>query len=212
MQARGLLALARFIARLKRVPRTGWLDRGVPETQVESVADHSLVVAFLAWACAIEARRQGTNLDPARVALLAMIHDLPEAETGDTPPYDRSKIPPGTDIEERQSFLNRRHLRDEERRLDKRREEDAAMRRLLATLPEETRYALGSMWEELRLGESAEARFVKQVDRLETFLQSRIYLEQNPEAPMDSFQLEVLEAIDDPLLAAIRDDALSDQA
>ena len=58
-------------------------------------------------------------------------------------------------------------------------------------------------------GESLEARFVKQVDRLETFLQSRLYLDSDPTLPMASFYQEVLETIDDPLLAAIRDAALA---
>jgi 5'-deoxynucleotidase YfbR-like HD superfamily hydrolase len=68
---------------------------------------------------------------------------------------------------------------------------------------------LGALWNELYQGESPEARFVKQVDRLETFLQSRFYLETDPALPMASFHEEVLETMDDPLLAAIRDAALA---
>ncbi|MER3439541.1 MAG: HAD family hydrolase, partial [Chloroflexota bacterium] len=39
-----MTGLARFLHRagaLKFVPRTGWLHRGVPAAEVESVADHS---------------------------------------------------------------------------------------------------------------------------------------------------------------------------
>lgn len=206
--ALGLLTLARFLARLKRVKRTGWLDRGIPEADVESVADHSLAVALLAWACAVERRELGPPLDPARVALLAMIHDLPEADTGDAPPYDPSAIPPQAAPAERRAFLERRHVRDIERQKAKRDAEDGAMRRLLAALPENVHSELRSLWDELHRGESAEARFVKQIDRLETFLQSRVYREQFPDAPMASFEQEVLETIDDQLLAAVRDEAL----
>ncbi len=67
---------------------------------------------------------------------------------------------------------------------------------------------LASAWEELRVGLSAESRFVKQVDILETFLQSTFYQEQDPSLPMDSFRQEVLERLEDPLLAGIRDAAL----
>src|SRR5688572_10646893 len=119
--ALGLLTLARFLARLKRVKRTGWLDRGIPEAGVESVADHSLSVALLAWACAVERREHGVSLDPARVALLAVIHDLPEAETGDAPPYDPSAVPPEAVLADRRAFLDRRHVRDDERQQEKRR-------------------------------------------------------------------------------------------
>jgi putative hydrolase of HD superfamily len=208
--SRGLLTLARLVSRLKGVPRTGWLDRGIPSSQVESVADHSLGVALLAWACAVERQAQGAALDPARVALLALLHDLPEAETGDVPPYDPVVLSARTDAEQRREFLDRRHLRDEETASSKRANEDAAMRRLLDALPPTVRSDLDSLWDELQLGASAEAQFVKQVDRLETFLQSRAYLNQMPATPMDSFRREVLETIDDPLLAAIRDAALDD--
>ena len=208
-QARGLLTLARLTTRLKGVPRTGWLDRGMPPRDVESVADHSLGVAILAWSCAVERRAQGAELDPARVALLALIHDLPEAETGDVPPYDLAALSAGRDAEERRAFLDRRHVRDDAAAAAKRVNEDAAMRDLLDFLPQSVQSDLESLWAELRQCTSAEARFVKQVDRLETFLQSRAYLERTPDAPMDSFRREVLETIDDPLLAAIRDAALS---
>jgi 5'-deoxynucleotidase YfbR-like HD superfamily hydrolase len=76
-------------------------------------------------------------------------------------------------------------------------------------LPSPTRSELGVLWDELHQGVSSEARFVKQVDRLETFLQSRFYLRGDPTLPMASFHQEVLESIDDPLLAAIRDAAVS---
>ena len=202
-----MLAIARYVGNLKRIKRTGWLDRDIPEDSVESVADHSLGVALLGWACAVERQQQGQPLDPARVALLAMIHDLPEAETGDAPPYDPSTIPPEADPAARRAFLERRHVRNDERQQAKHDAEDAAMRRLLAVLPDRAQAEMQSLWDELRRGESAEARFVKQIDRLETFLQSRVYLEKSPDAPMASFAREVLETIDDPLLTAIRDDA-----
>ena len=83
------------------------------------------------------------------------------------------------------------------------------MRTLIDALPGSTRSELGALWDELRLGTSSEARFVKQVDRLETFLQSRLYLDTDPTLPMASFRQEVFETIDDPLLAAIRDAALA---
>lgn len=209
-QVRGLLTLARSAAKLKSVKRTGWLDRGIPEADVESVADHSLGVALLAWASAVEAQSRGAALDPARIALLAMVHDLPEAETGDAPPYDPSAIPPESDATGRNAFLDRLHIRNDARKVAKRHAEEAAMRRLLAALPDAAQSELQSLWTELVRGESADARFVKQIDRLETFLQSRHYLEQAPDAPMASFKREVLESIDDPLLASIRDAALAE--
>ena len=176
--------------------------------RVESVADHSFGVALLAWACALQRRAEGAAIDPERVLKLAIIHDLAEAETGDSTPYDPAAIPSEHDPAARRAFLETRHRRDPDRRAAKRAHEDAVMRALLAALPGATRSELGELWDELHLGTSREARFVKQVDRLETFLQSRLYLGSDPTLPMASFHQEVLETIDDPLLAAIRDAAL----
>jgi len=204
-----LLALNTLANTLKGVPRTGWLDRGVEPLATESVADHSLGVALLAWACAIERQAQGAAIDPNRVLALAVLHDLAEAEAGDQPPYDVAAIPGADDVEGRRDFLERRHLPDPERRAAKVAAEDATIGRMRSALPAASEGMIGELWAELRDGTSAEARFVKQVDRLETFLQSRRYAQANPGLPIDSFRLEVLETIDDPLLAAIRDAALA---
>jgi putative hydrolase of HD superfamily len=208
--AAALLRLAQFASKLKSIPRTGWLDRGIPPLQVESVADHSLVVALLAWSCALQRRAEGVAINPERVLTLAILHDLAEAEIGDLTPYDPAAIPDENEPAARRAFLETRHRRDPVRDAAKRVEEDAAIRELLATLPSATRSALQEVWDDLRLGESSEARFVKQVDRLETFLQSQRYLLGDPTLPMASFRQEALESIDDPLLSAIRDAALVD--
>jgi putative hydrolases of HD superfamily len=208
--AEALLGLAQFASKLKSVPRTGWLDRGVPPLEVESVADHSLGVALLAWGCALQRRAEGVAIDPERVLMLAILHDLAEAKTGDVPPYDPAAVPDAHEPAARRAFLETRHRRDPDRDAAKRREEDAAVRQLLDTLPVATRSALEEVWDDLRQGTSNEARFVKQVDRLETFLQSRRYLRADSTLPMASFHQEVFEAIDDPLLSAIREAAIAD--
>ena len=210
--AQALFGLAQFAAKLKSVPRTGWLDRGVEPVQVESVADHSFGVALLAWACALQRRAEGAVIDPERVLKLAIIHDLAEAETGDSTPYDPAAIPSEHEPAGRRAFLNTRHRRDTDRGAAKRAQEDAVMRGLLDALPGSPRSELEELWDELHLGTSGEARFVKQIDRLETFLQSLFYLRTDPTLPMASFHQEVFESIDDPLLAAIRDAAIATKA
>ncbi|HEX2282510.1 MAG TPA: HD domain-containing protein [Thermomicrobiales bacterium] len=208
--AKAFLGLAELASKLKSVPRTGWLDRGVPPLQVESVADHSVGVALLAWGCAIQRRAEGAAIDPDRVLMLAILHDFAEAETGDLTPYDPAAIPDEQEPAARRAFLETQHHRDPDRAAAKRAAEDAAVRRLLATLPDAARTKLLEVWDDLRLGASSEARFVKQADRLETFLQSRRYLQIDATLPMASFRQEVFESIDDPLLSAIRDAALAD--
>ena len=84
----GLARFAHRIGRLKSIPRAGWLHRGVPAEQTESVADHSFRVAVLAWLASAEIE----SLDRDRVIRLALLHDLAESITGDITPYDPAAI------------------------------------------------------------------------------------------------------------------------
>jgi 5'-deoxynucleotidase YfbR-like HD superfamily hydrolase len=86
------------------------------------------------------------------------------------------------------------------------------MRELATVLPRPLAGDLDALWQEIREGTSVEARFVKQVDRLETFLQSLRYLEDDPTYPMSSFWQEAISTINDPLLASIRDAAIDEAA
>jgi putative hydrolases of HD superfamily len=199
--ARSNAGLIRFLhraGRLKHIPRTGWLDRGVPAGEAESVADHTFRVALLAWLAA------GPGMDRDRVLKLALLHDLAEAVTGDVPPYDPDELVEVRE-EDRAAMLNRRHVRSKERAAAKRAAESTAMADLLADLPEVLAGELWALWRELEDGTSAEARFVKQADKLETYLQSLEYLADDPLRPMDSFAVEVADVIDVPVLVGLRD-------
>jgi 5'-deoxynucleotidase len=208
--SRGLIHLVQQVQRLKRVPRQGWLDRGVPPLLTESVADHSLGVAILAWLAALDAKAAGAQLDPARVLALALVHDLPEAEIGDWTPYTAADVAVHDSTSTREAFLNERQARSPERSTAKRAAEQAAIDRLTLELGSVAGSTLADLWQELVDGQSPEAQFVKQVDRLETFLQSRAYLAENPSYPMASFAAEASAEISDPLLASIRDQALDE--
>jgi putative hydrolase of HD superfamily len=197
-----MTALARLFAmagRLKETPRTGWIDRGIPRACVESVADHSFRAALMAWLLA------GPELDRGRVLRLALIHDLAEAETGDLTPYAPADLPDETDGERRRAFLDGRHPPAAERVAAKRRAESEAFGRMIAGLPEESATELSGLWRELEARESPEARFVKQIDRLETYLQSREYAARDPELPVASFAAEVADGVTDPRLVALRE-------
>lgn len=203
-QARGAAGLARFFHRaggLKSTPRTGWLDRGIPEIETESVADHTFRTALLAWLVALE----DPGLNAGRVLEMALLHDLAEAVTGDLPPYDPEEMPAEGDPWALKAFLDRRHVRSEERRLAKQAAEREAMVDLIADLPAAHAGRLAELWDELEAGESAEARFVKQADKLETYLQSREYAAAGPDRSVASFAAEVASVITAPGLVALRD-------
>ncbi|MCA9860991.1 MAG: HD domain-containing protein [Thermomicrobiales bacterium] len=171
------------IGRLKELHRSGWLDRGIPVEDAESVADHSFGVAFLVWVLAPE------SIDRSRAVELALVHDLAEAVAGDATPYDREKLQ-SLDPDTRRNWLNQRHIRTDEQTAAKRRAETTAIETLAAALSEPQRDRLRSCWNELQARSTAEAQFVKEMDLLETWVQSRRYASRYPDAPMESFELE----------------------
>jgi len=74
-----LTAVANFlfeVGMLKRTPRTGLQFLGSGE---DSVAEHILRTAYIAFALG----RLVPGVDPGHLLLLALLHDLPEARTGD---------------------------------------------------------------------------------------------------------------------------------
>ena len=130
---------------LKRVPRTGWLLRGVPPSTAENVAAHSHTMTILSYILAKQANKE---VDLTRLLLMALIHDLPEALIGDIPISAQQADP---------SFREAKEKRENE-----------AMKTILNSLPEKIRLQLQKIWEEYLRGETLEARLVKGADRLAT--------------------------------------------
>ncbi|MDY6776911.1 MAG: HD domain-containing protein [Candidatus Nanohaloarchaea archaeon] len=130
---------------LKDEKRTGWEVRGVEEP--ESVADHSWGVAFLSFLFAEEA---GTDREKA--VRMGLLHDLHESVSGDIMSSD---------------------LSEPEEREKKRREEEGFQE--LLELAEGERDDLAEVREEYEERRTETARFVKDMDRLETALQALFY-------------------------------------
>jgi len=71
-----------YMSRLKLISRWGLMHDTIPEND----AEHSLQVAMMAHMLALMGREQyGRDVDPDRVAVLAMYHDASEIFTGDLP-------------------------------------------------------------------------------------------------------------------------------
>ena len=136
--------------RLKALPRTGWLLRGVRE--VESVAGHSYGVAFIAMWLADRARAQGLTVNVERALRLALLHDLTEARTGDLP----ATIKP---------YFAAEALKQADER---------AAQEMLAPLGESGESYL-ALWLEYEARTSLEARIVKAADKLDLLLQADEY-------------------------------------
>ena len=71
--------------------RTGWMQRGVPPSLGESVADHSFSAALIAYEIALELKDNGVDIDPERAALIALYHDLHEVIVGDIPKWSADR-------------------------------------------------------------------------------------------------------------------------
>ena len=198
-----LLTLFRMLARLKRTPRTGWVDRGVPPADVESVAEHTLLTALIAWITATD----DPALDAGRVLKLALIHDMAEAIVGDRQPYEPHEVPPRDDIDSLRAFFSVRHLRTADNAARKRRAEDDAAAALISQMPAAIAREVSALWQEYEAQTTPEARFVKQVDRLEAYLQSRTYAAVDPDLPLWGFSDMAAKEIDHPALTTLRDAA-----
>lgn len=72
------------LQRLKRLDRTGWTLRGLPNG-TESVAAHSFGVSVTAMLLADKFVAQGISVDVEKVLRIALLHDWAETRVGDMP-------------------------------------------------------------------------------------------------------------------------------
>jgi 5'-deoxynucleotidase YfbR-like HD superfamily hydrolase len=150
--ARSLDRILNFMVsanRLKEVKRSGWLISRVPNP--EHVGDHSYSTAMLSY---LLARKKG--LDADRCLVLALVHDLNEAITGDIATrYDKrkQKVQP-----KQKKMLERKN--------------ELRMASLLGP------YGSGhirKLLDELNENKTEEARLVKQADKLDWIIQIVAY-------------------------------------
>jgi putative hydrolase of HD superfamily len=79
--------------RVKNIARTGWMMRGVPPSESETVAEHSYEVAVLALVLGGRLRSSGFQVDVEKVLKLALLHDIVESITGDIVKAVKERIP-----------------------------------------------------------------------------------------------------------------------
>jgi len=120
---------------LKRTPRSGWQFLG---SGSESVAEHVFRTTLVAW---VLARLDGT-VESDRVLRLALVHDLPEARTGDL------------------NYMNQKYVQADEAR---------ATRDMARDLPFADE--LVALLAEYRANATPEARLAHDADQLDFLLQ-----------------------------------------
>jgi len=171
--APALVAAYYELNQLKQLYRQGWLRRGIPPERCESVAEHSFAVALLALFL-VDA--VAPDLDRGRVTQMALLHDLGEVYAGD--------LTPGDDVSD----------------ADKRASEERSVARVLSKLPGGADCL--ALWHEYEHGSTPEARFVRQVDRLEMALQAGVY-EHQEGRPLPDFWESAQAALSNPALRAL---------
>ena len=79
-----MLATLIELQRLKRLDRTGWTLRGLPNG-TESVAAHSFGVGVTAMLLADRLIASGVSVDVEKILRIALLHDWAEVRVGDMP-------------------------------------------------------------------------------------------------------------------------------
>jgi putative hydrolase of HD superfamily len=164
------------LCQLKQLYRQGWLRRGVSRECCESVAEHSFACAVLAtWL----AQAFYPELETSRVLRMALLHDFGEIYAGDLIPGDA--------------------VQPEE----KHRREASSVMQVFSKLPGGAAWL--SLWEEFERNETPEARFVRQIDRLEMGLQAGVYALQGQIEP-DEFFFSARQGLEDIRLSDLLED------
>jgi putative hydrolases of HD superfamily len=174
-----LAGLFNLAGKLKQLKRQGWIDRGVD--QPESVADHSYRVALMT----LVTSTRDLDIDVERAVRLALVHDLPESLTGDITPFDDRLNDGETDAADLFHSLPEYSQQADEAKTAA---ERVAIHELTASLPDDLRDMLVDAWEEYEAAQTPEARLVRQIDKLETWLQALEYRQQQDELIIESFR------------------------
>ncbi|MEA2097330.1 MAG: HD domain-containing protein [Candidatus Cloacimonadota bacterium] len=134
------------IQSLKNLFRQGWLKKGIEKKFCESVADHSFSTTMLAW---LIADKYLPELDIFKILKYSLIHEIGEIYAGDITPDDNI-----TDSEKYELEI-------------------ASVKKVFSKLKHGDKYI--KLWEEFENTENKEAKFIKQIDRLEMVLQAHFY-------------------------------------
>ncbi|MEM7815823.1 MAG: HD domain-containing protein [Candidatus Aenigmatarchaeota archaeon] len=162
---------------LKGIKRAGWTERGVKNP--ESSAEHTFLVAVLTLVFS-----KGRKIDLEKALKMALVHDLPEAITGD--------------IISKNSWEEGGTMWDKE----KHEKERTAMQKIsnLSGNKEILR-----IWEEFVGQETPESRFVKDIDKVATIIQAIDYHKKgNHKKPLEGFwDKRAISKIRDPELVRL---------
>lgn len=132
-----------FVLELEKLKQVERKTKPVGLSRYENSAEHSWQIALLALTLAPYSAKP---IEPLTVALMLLLHDVVEIDTGDKFAYDA----------EHDDYEN----------------EHKAAKRIFALLPDKIAEQYLSLWEEFEACESPNAQFAKAIDRLMPVLQN----------------------------------------
>jgi len=140
--------LLRVLEALKNMPRTGWVQRGVPPAVAEVVASHIYEASIICLEIGYGLAELGVigSDDTVRATMMALVHDIGEGVTGD---------------------LNR-YMSRELGRVKEEIEEKA-----VGSIGS---YMIYSLYREYKAGASKASKLAHLCDRLSTYIQAKRYM------------------------------------
>jgi len=146
MNEKDILEFARTLGKLKTNKRTGWKIRGI--SNCESVADHLFRAAVVGMVLS-----DIKKLDTEKILRMLFLHELEETVTGDIDALTKEK-------------MNRAELRKLQIK---------ALEKALSPLPKNIIKRYVSLWREVEEDKTLEAKFCKDIDKLEMMIQAYDY-------------------------------------
>jgi len=184
------------VNKLKEMPRTGWVLMEVENP--ETVAEHIFGTAVTGW---LLSRKKNLNIE--KIIKTTFAHDLCEVYAGDiTPFFYYPRLP--KDKKERKKILLKwaRLLAEEKRKIGKEKfeKEKKALLKLIKPLNLVLRKESFSLWLSYEKGLLREGKFARQINRIETLLQSIIFFGTKDIGVRTNWWEWTEEIVDDPLL------------
>ena len=173
----GIIEFNEFVGILKTIERTGWVRNKIPHP--ESVAEHSFRTGILAMLLS-----KDMNVDPLKSIKMALIHDIGESIIGDIV----------TESNQEQKYPKTWHDQKKEK-------ERMAIKRIFSSLSKEGVEYI-KLFDEFEEDKTPEARFVKQLDKLEMAIQAYEY-ESKYGLDLEEFYVTARTKIKDKKLVAI---------
>lgn len=147
---KNFLKLSKLVGKAKKIKRIGW-QKKAEISNGETIAEHMYRLAVLSMIIS-----DLRNLDTEKILRMSLLHDLGEVIIGDLTPDEKNKI--GI--------------------LDTRRLEENGLKQVFNEIPKKLRDYYITLWKEINLQETDEARLMKSLDKFEMAIQALEYIDE----------------------------------